>query len=308
MIDKIKERKDESEASEERPRKKDFVNNVMIAVVVAILIGVAAAYVAKFEGGFDLSLKNVTANGGLLFIACFSVRYLCKHISMNKARQTKEYKEARSEAKKETKKLADEGYSLRIPEYTKSYCDRRYDEAVEAILKNAKIPQGDYLKKYATKSKREILKEYPNERLSRAQWRAVRRANGVKRLHYDEKFLEVEVEGVNGYVSPSEACNVEKEDRKDDIYSLFLSAVFVVFSCSLAGTIIIDLSNRAIILAIVKIITTLFSAALAISKGWNLVMRTEIGRFNRQASESKNCVEWCKKNPSTKKEEESGAA
>jgi hypothetical protein len=307
MVERIKETRTETEQSPsgaETPKKRDFGTNIMIAVVIAILIGIVFAYIATFKDDFDFSLKSITANGGLLLLACFSVRYLCKHISINKARQTEEYLTARTEAEDATKAIVDKGYSRRIPEYTKAYSERKYAEALGKILKNARISEAEYFDKYATKSKREILSDFPHEKLSKKQWKAVRLANSVKLLHYDEKFLETTIEKIGGYVSPSDAFDVEREDKRDDARSLLMSVAFALFSCSLAGTIIFDLSRQALLLAVIKIITTLISAAFAVSAGWKLVMRKEISRFRLQKTEANNCIQWCEKHPEEDEKDE----
>ena len=297
MLERISASMDVSPMIEsEKPKRKDVLTTIMITAVVLILIGIGFAYVAKFEGAFDLSLKNITANGGLLFIACFSVRFLCKHIAMNKARQTDEYKQAQAEAKKATKEIAAKGYSLMIPTYTEAYSERVYISTVEKLLKDAKIPEEEYLKKYATKTKKEILSEFPGTVLSKEKWKALKEIRKIKRLIYDEKFLETESEKVDGYISPSDAFDARREDKKDDWKALLFSASLVLFSCSLAGTIIVDLSEQAIVMAVIKIVTTLFSGAFAIVKGWNIVMKKESGRFLLQTVESANCIAWCEKN------------
>ena len=150
-----------------------------------------------------------------------------------------------------------------------------------------------YLEKYATRTKKEILNAFPFENLSSDQWAALEKARKIKRLKYDEKFLESCAEKVEHYVAPSDAFSLSKSDRADNLQALAFSAFLMVFSCSLVGTIIVDLSNQALILAVIKIITTLISAGFAIVKGWNMVMKVEIGRFNLQTVEANNCVKWC---------------
>lgn len=295
MAEKFQIQKEKDVVYIEKTKGNSFATNAMMIAVAIILIGIVFAYLATFEGNFDFSAKNITANGLLLLIACYAVRYLCKHISINKARRTPEYAEAEKEAKEAIEEIEVKGYSLRIPEYTNAYEEMLYASTVERILKNARIPALEW-NLYATKSKSEIQKEFPNVQFSKAQWKAIKKANNVKRLRYDESFLQTTIEDFNDGLTPSEASDTSKLDRKDDIKALGTSLAFALFSCSLTGMIIYDLSRQSIVLMIIKIITTLISAALAISFGWDLVMKKEIGRFKRQASEAKNCIKWCEEN------------
>ena len=292
MAEKFEVQREKDVVYVDRTKSNSFATNAMMTAVCVILVGIVFAYLATFEGSFDFSAKNITANGVLLLIACYAVRYLCKHISMNKARKTKEYEDAEKEAKSALEKIEEKGYSLRISAYTRAYSERLYNNTVDRVLRNARIPISDWIK-YAAKSKKEIKKEFPYVFFSKIQWKAIKTANKIKRSHYDESFLQTTTETSGGGLTPSEASNVSKIDKKDDFKSFCIALSFALFSCSLTGMIIYDLSRQAIILMIIKIITTLISGALAISFGWDLVMKKEIGRFKRQKSEASNCIKWC---------------
>lgn len=276
-------------------RSENIINRTLYAIVVLLFVAVVSTYFVKDLPGIVLDIRNKAIDALWLMVCVYAIGELVKHIYSNKARTTEEFLSARKNAKTKILSITPEE-GTRLGEYCTSYEDAIYDAAVTRILKDAGIEKKDFDDKYLSLKTKEIKTRYPSDDLTKEQLKTIKRANAVKRVHYDPSFLKSTME-LSESSSPSEMYNAKKEDRRNMISSAFTSALSGLFGVTFAGELIFSFSLVVLFSAIVKITLTLAYTSKKANFGWNLVMRTEISRYELQSTETDNFKNWCAKNP-----------
>lgn len=279
-----------------RPVKsEDLINRTLYAIITLLFVAVVSTYFVEDLPGFVIDIRNMAIDALWLMLCCYTIGELAKRIYINKARGTKDYEDARKDAVDALAKITPEEGERR-GEYCTVFENELYETVVTRILKNAGIEKKDFDEKYVSLNTKEIKTRYPSDVLTKAQFKSLKLANAVKRVHYDQSFLNSTIELSSG-VSPSDMYNARKEDRKNMITSAFTSALSGLFGVTFAGELIFSFSLGVLFSAIVKLTLTLIFTSLKANFGWNLVMKTEINRYRLQESEAKNFKNWCAKNP-----------
>lgn len=276
-------------------KSETIINRTLYTIIVMLFVAVISTYFVEDLPGIVLDIRNMAIDALWLMLCCYTIGELAKRIYINKARGTKDYEDARKNAVDALAKITPEE-SERRGEYCTAYENELYETVVTRILKNDGIEKTDFAEKYVSLSTKEIKERYPSDKLTKAQFKALKNANAVKRVHYDPSFLNSTMELSEG-ASPSDMYNAKKEDRRNMITSAFTSALSGLFGVTFAGELIFSFSLGVLFSAIVKLTLTLIFTSLKANFGWNLVMKTEISRYKLQETESSNFKNWCAKNP-----------
>ena len=271
-----------------------FMNGILCIIVAVLFAAILSAYFVEDAGGMLVELQDFAVEALWVIVCTYIIGELCKRIFINKARSTKFFQDKKKETEAELFSLTDEEREKRF-EYCKEYEKNTFEAERDRLLKESGISLRDYVEKYQTLSKKELLARYPNDKLSKMQLNKLQEIRKIKPVRYNPDFLNITVKTVVG-ISPSEMYDVDKENGINMISSALLSIFGGVFGVSMAGELIFSFTPAAVFAAVVKTTITLITVALKARFGWNLVMRTEINRLGVQASEVKNLKRYCVKN------------
>lgn len=278
---------------EQRPATQKTVNSILMVSAVLILIAVVASYFLRNLGSIaNVSLTELTSGGIWLAIGCYAVSTLIKQISINRAKLTKEYIEAKKEADKKLKKYADDGLLVYAKEYCQAYEEETLTEDRKRILAPVGIDFDIFLQKYLAKSFLYLL--FKDKTLSFKQRIAISKANHVKRTRYNPDFLRSTVR-VKNRKSPSESNDTDRKNTIDNVRSFISSMFGGAFAVSIASDIVFAFSTEALIAAGIKLAVIIMTSAMRASFGWRLITETEVGRLELQASEAVTCIKWSAK-------------
>ena len=271
------------------------VNTILFIAAAIIMIAVIASFFIKDLGVFaDVSLKELTYGGIWVALGCFSISEIVKEISINRAKLTSIYVNAKKKTDKRLLKYSKGGYLVYAEEYCAEYTQDVLKEDRKYYLDTAKIPYDCYLNKYASKSFSYLLKD---KTLSMKQRIAIFRANNVRKIRYDPNFLRTTVHLRRGR-SPSTMYNTHRKNFLRTIRNFFSSMLGGLFAFTIAQDLVLDFSVGTLIAAGIKVATIVMASAFAASFAWKLITETEVNRLELQLSESKSCIKWgMKKHP-----------
>ena len=142
---------------------------------------IALIYLADINTDFDISLKNLTMNGALIFICSQAFHFVMKAFAQNREWSGKEYEKSRNEAKTAIERLGKSEYSGRINEYCRAHTEETTERVKTAILSPAGISYKDYIEKYIGKNKKELFKAFPEEKSSPSDFTLQSRENQALR-------------------------------------------------------------------------------------------------------------------------------
>lgn len=274
-----------------KPPAQKTVNSILVTIAILLFVGVMSTYFVKEIPNVIVDIRNISSQALWVFIGGYAIGEIFKKVAINRARTTKEYKEA----KEETKKAFEENAKNKRLGYEKEYCedysDRHYKAEIRRILKSAMISEEDYYKKYFSLNKFEIKEKYPDNKLSKIQLKTIKKANSVKKIYYNADFLR-SVEVANKNVSPSDLYNVQRKNVVNTIVSAITGFFACLFCASFAKDLIFSFSMDVLFEAVVKTIAIITMIAFKTQFGWSLVMETEINRLNLQTQEANNYALW----------------
>ena len=274
------------------------INGVLIGLAVILFIGILSTYFVEELPNVVISLRDISKQALWVFLGGFAIGELFKRVAINRAKITEEYKTAYKEAAAAIKKNADAKKIARAKSYCDDYAEKLYDSEKRRILGDAGISIEDYNTKYIARNKREILAIYPECGLSKKQFKALNRANAVKKLSYNPDFLRT-VEQTGRYVAPSDIHDEKRRNRWNMITSAVFGIVGSVFCVSFIQNLIFNFSAAVMFDAVVKIVMILIMIATKTQFGWSLIMDTAVGRLRLQKAESERFFDWCDENPKT---------
>lgn len=273
-----------------------FINGVILTIASVLFLGILATYFVRDLPSFVLNIREVSLQAVWVIAGSYAIGELLKIVFINRARSSTEYTTAKTDAETELKKISGQKNG-RVKEYCEHISKEIFDNNRKCILAGSKLTLAVFETKYQALSTKEILQRFPEDNLSKAQLRAIKRANAVKKEIYDTSFLISIADDNNATQVPSKRYNSEKRNRKNSITSLLFSIVAGVFGVTLVKSLIFDFSLAILLEVIIKIIIMLFSIGLKLIFVNSLVFKTEIGRFNLQKTEAQAYMNWYEENP-----------
>jgi hypothetical protein len=266
-----------------------IINKALWSILTLLVVSILATFFVKDLPGFALDIRSFAIDGLWVMVGCYSIGEVLKRIFRNKGKSTKEYDEAQKEAKKALDSLTEDELAARA-EYCTWYEDTEYERAVKRLLSNIGMKKEEYLEKYTLLSKKELKERYGNS-LTKKQIKTLSQINSLERVEYDPSFFLYAEYAGNGR-SPSQAYNADREDKQNSLISLITSFGSGLFAVTFAGELVLSFSLAVLFSAIVKLTITAIIGAFKANFGWNLSMRTDIGRFNTQVKEVANLKKW----------------
>ena len=305
MLDMIPEREEKPSVNVFQTIKKkeppQSINGILIALAIILLIGILTTYFVEELPDVVVDLRDISKQALWVFVGGFAIGELFKRVSVNRARNTKEYQEAQKEARTAVKKNAESKKTARAKAYCDDYAEKLYSSEKSRILGDAGVDVKEYEDKYFSLNKREIKRAHPDCTLSKKQFKAIRKANAVKKISYNPDFLRT-VERTSRYIAPSELHDVKRRDTWNTVTSAGLGLVGSVFCVSFVQNLIFNFSSAVIFDAVVKVVMILIMIATKTQFGWSLVMDTEMSRLKLQKAEAERFSDWCDENPEKTKE------
>lgn len=281
-----------------RTEKPKTINGILIALACLLFIGVLSTYFVEELPNVVINLRNITKQALWVFIGGFCIGELFKRVAINRAKMTDEYKTALEEAREAVKRNATAKKTARAKEYCDDYANTVYESEKARVLGDAGVSVEDYKTKYFSKNKGEILSIFPDCGLSKKQFKAIKRANAVKKISYNPDFLRT-VERTSRNLAPSEIHDEKRRNMINTATSVVFGFIGSIFCVSFIQNLIFNFSVAVIFDAVVKIVMILIMIALKTQFGWSLIMDTVIGRLRLQKAEAERFFDWCDENPKT---------
>ena len=266
---------------------ESVINKALWSTFYILIIAVFATFFVDDVPNVIVDARQIAIDGLWLMMCSFAIGELVKQIYRNRGKSTQEYKEAKREADNELSSLTTDELSAR-GKYCTEYETDEYNRCVERLLCTAGIDQKEY-QQYASMSKKEL--KHCKPKLSKLQVNAIYKLNNLQRIHYDPSFF-LYGSHANGRRSPSDMYNSETENRHDTIKSIFVSLAGSLCAVSLAGEIMFSFSQAALIAAALRIATIIVVVSFKAVRGWNLSMRTDMGRFAVIVKECRSLKSW----------------
>ncbi len=267
---------------------ESVIDKALWGTFFILIIAVMATFFVKDIPSVIVDARQIAIDGLWLMLCSFAIGELIKQIYRNRGKSTKEYKSAKTAADNELASLTTEELSVRA-EYCAEYENDEYRRCFERLLATAGISMEEY-QQYSTMSRKELKRQ----KLSKLQINCIEKLNNLKHIHYDPSFFLYGAH-LNGRRAPSEMYNADAENRHNTIQSIFMSIAGSFCAVSLAGEILFSFSQAALIAAVLKITTIIIFASFKAVFGWNLSMRTDMGRFNIIVKECRALKAWYRK-------------
>ena len=271
--------------------RESLVNGVIIAIVAVLLLGILATYFVEDLPDVVVDVRELSKQALWVFVGGYAIGELLKIVFINRARNAKEYKEAKEKAETELAKIVSEKKNDKIKEYCEEYADTLYEDNQKLALAGSNISFDTFTSKYMALRKKEILATYPDDGLTKSQLKAIARANAVKKERYNPEFL-TSTQGNVVQSVPSGRFNARARNLTNTILSAVFGAISSLFCISFVNEIVFNMSKEILLAAIVKIVVLTLCVALKLIFANSLVFDTEIGRFELQASEAKAYLRW----------------
>ena len=266
-----------------------IINKALWAILVLLVVSILTTFFVKDLPNFALDLRSYAVDGLWVTMGCYSIGEVLKRIFRNKGKSTQEYMDVKKEARTALESLTEDELASRA-EYCTWYENEEYERELKRYLANIGVSKEEYEKKYAQLSKAELKLKYGNM-LTKKQINALAQINKLEREEYDPSFFLYTEYVANGR-SPSKAFNADKEDRRNTIISLLTSFGSGAFAVTVAGELVLSFSVAVLFSAIVKLTITAMVGSMKANFGWNLSMRTDIGKYNLQVKEVANLKKW----------------
>ncbi len=304
MIEKIPEKKEGDTFVYAPVIRKGWsskvIDTVQSVAIVFIFLFVIVTYFVNFRFDLNLSIKDLTINCIWFLVGNYAIGILCKSVARSKGRETEAYKNAQEKCEKSIAELNESGVSPRVP----GYCEQRVKNMVKKqrshILGYAGIAFEEYMEKYLGKSKREILRDYPDAVFTKTQMQAIKKCNHIRVGNYNPDFLLVFEADLTQNKAPSEMYDTKKANSINNVTSLFSSIFSALFACSIAYDFVFNFSAALVFMVIIKVVMILINIAFKFRFGWGIAAQ-EAKQNELRASEAKACMEWCKTNPKEEK-------
>lgn len=265
------------------------INGILFGAAVIIFIAVIASYFVELNIFTDISIKELSTGAAWVFIGCFSISVITKQISINRARQTDEYKTQCKKTQDTLDDYARKGLLVYAYEYCKDYELKSLYYNRYKYLYPVGISVETFVEKYLAKS---IFELWKNEKdLSFKQIIAISKANSVKIKPYNPDFLR---STVNTYstTSPSGRFNTNRKNIGYTIRTLLAGLGGSLFVVAITKDLFVAFSTAALIEAVIKTTIIIISAAFSSAFGWNLIMETDMNRLRLQETEAKACADY----------------
>lgn len=293
----IKEPKDNSNLIKlDYPKKQrafsDFVDGITLTVVGILLVVIFMVYMTNVAFDTEIDLKNFGMQAFILYFCTLSVNLLLRSYGRRKGRTTQPWQEAKKKVEDNNNLILSGGYGAFTFDYCRSWEESELENATIRILSYAGISIEDFRDKYRVYGKKELREKYPE--LTSFQIKYLRKAARVKRLRYNEKYLEISEKRNGLRSSPSGAYTSREVTFLQTIKLVVSGLVTSLFSASLTLEIISEPTFATVVGCCVKIVMLLIFSAYGLVNGYQLTATREPEEMSMKANEQERFMQWCK--------------
>lgn len=275
----------------------DFVDGITLTVVAILLVVIFMVYLTNVAFDTDIDLKDFGMQAFILYFCTLSVNLLLRSYGRRKGRTTKPWQEAKKKVEDNNDSILTEGYSALTFDYCRQWEESELENAQIRILSYVGISIEDFRDKYRVYRKKELQEKFPD--LTKLQIKYIRKAARVKRLRYNEKYLEVSEKRHGLRASPSGAYTSREVTFLQTIKLIISGLVTSLFSASLTLEIISEPTFATVVGCCVKIVMLLIFSTLGLVNGYQLTAMREPEEMNIKADEQKRFMRWCKEKEKT---------
>ena len=282
-----------------RPRAKrafqEHLNAIMLSVVGFILVFMFMAAMTKITFDAELSWVDVGFQTALMYVCTVTIHIILRSYARRKGRDTEKWKTARENLELNGRAIVDRGLTKRTSAYCRAWEEHDVNTLRERILKECGVTLQEFNEKYAKYSLKEIKNNYPN--LTKEQYKAIRRAKRVRRLHYDESYLSVRDRVGLFRRAPSGGIKA-KTAIKINTAQVFVTSGFAsLFSVYIAADLIVNFSFATIVLCLVKVTVLVIFAVFGVIGGYKFATGREVDEMEDRADEQRRFLKWCEETP-----------
>ena len=270
----------------------DFVDGITLTVVGILLVVIFMVYLTNVAFDTDIDLKDFGMQAFILYFCTLSVNLLLRSYGRRKGRTTKPWQEARRKVEDNNNLILSCGFSGMTFDYCRQWEESELENAQIRILSYAGITIEDFREKYRVYCKKELQEKFPE--LTKLQIKYIRRAARVKRLRYNEKYLEVSEKRHGLRASPSGAYTSREVTFLQTVKLIVSGLVTSLFSASLTLEIISEPTFATVVGCCVKIVMLLIFSAYGLVNGYQLTATREPEEMNVKANEQERFMQWCK--------------
>lgn len=270
----------------------DFVDGITLTVVGILLVVIFMVYLTNVAFDTDIDLKDFGMQAFILYFCTLSVNLLLRSYGRRKGRTTKPWQEARRKVEGNNNLILSCGFSGMTFDYCRAWEESELENAQIRILSYAGITIEDFRDKYRAYDRKELQEKYPE--LTKLQIKYIRRAARVKRLRYNEKYLEVSEKRHGFRVSPSGAYTSREVTFLQTVKLIITGLITSLFSASLTLEIISEPTFATVVGCCVKIVMLLIFSAYGLVNGYQLTATREPEEMNVKANEQERFMQWCK--------------
>ena len=294
MINNYNINDDNNNVSFIKPKKSISFQNIMdgitLTAVVVLFIVIFLVYLTQVSLDTNISWKQITTEGVLMYACTVSIYLLLRSYSMRKGRLTDEFLKSVDLIEANNDIIVSKGYAGKAAEYCRKWEEDELKSVRTHILADAGIKFEDYEKEYCKYDKKELFEKFPE--LTEYQKKIISIAQKVKRLKYDESYLSV-YDKCGKRISPSGIIRVKTLNRWKTVQILITSAISSVFSISLAREIIADPTFATIVTCLVKVVIILIFGVWGMVGGYQMSAVKEVAEMKAKADEQKRFIKYC---------------
>ena len=269
----------------------DFVDGITLTVVAILIIVIFMVSMTTIAFDTQINFKDFGVQVFILYFCTVSVNLLVRSFGRRKGRNTQKWKDAKSRVEGNNQKILDGGYGGLTFSYCRAWEEEELGNAQLRILSYAGISLEDFRTKYRKYGKKELKEKYPD--LTEFQIKIIRKAARVKRLRYNEKYLQSAQKRI-GRSSPSGSYTSSEVTVFQTAKVVVSALITSLFSASLVLQIIADPTFATVVACCVKIVMLLIFSAFGLVNGYNLTATRETEEMGAKADEQERFMKWCR--------------
>lgn len=270
---------------------QDFVDGITLTVVGILLIVIFMVSMTNIAFNAAIDLKDFGTQVFVLYFCTVSVNLLLRSYGRRKGRCTQQWKDAKKRVEENNELILNLGFGGMVFDYCRAWEDGELENVQMRILSYAGISLAEFKDKYMKYDAKELRENFSE--LTKLQIKLIRKAARVKRLRYNERYLEVAEKRNRARVSPSGAYTTSEVTVFQTIKVIISALVTSLFSASLVLEIIAEPTFATVVACFVKIIMLLIFSAFGLVNGYNLTSAREPEEMAVKANEQKRFMQWC---------------
>lgn len=281
--------------SPSKPKKNrtasDMIDASLLVIVAGLLVAIVCIMLVQFAFDAHIDWRKVGIDTAVVTACTIAIYLLLRSYTLRKGRKTEAWISAKKALDDVGEDIVSRGFAKDIYQYCRAWESARLKEDQAATLNAVGIDVDKFNADYRRISARELREQFPD--LSKVERRAIRKARHCRRLRYDERYLQVNVEQSFFRVSPSGGLRAKTVAQIDTARTVLTTVITSFAGVSFLADVIFDFSARSVIACVVKLVVVAFFSALGMIGGFNHATVREVNEMTARASEARVFIKWC---------------